>query len=163
MDKFAVVIPFYQRDSGILIKAVHPILAQTLSANQIKIIIVDDASPSRARDELAHLADRITIIEQANSGPAAARNKGLNSVPGDVQFVAFLDSDDAWAPEHLENARIALGGNDFYFADHYQLGQTIGAFARAGRIDPSEHPAIGRSGNLHRYKGTCSARSLRAT
>jgi succinoglycan biosynthesis protein ExoW len=45
----------------------------------------------------------------------------------------------------------ALEQGDFYFADHYQLGQTVSAFKRAGRIDPERHFPI--AGNLRRYDG----------
>lgn len=155
MTEFAIVIPFYQKEPGILIKAVNSVLQQSLPSEQIRIIIVDDASPVRAQDELASLAGYpgIQIIEQANAGPAAARNKALDNVPNEVQFVAFLDSDDEWTPDHLTNAKEALTDADFYFTDHFQLDQTVSAFKRAGRITPSNHPAIGANGNLHRYVG----------
>ena len=72
----------------------------------------------------------------------------------DVRRVAFLDSDDAWTDGHLANAMRALDdGNDFYFSDLYQPGQTVGGFARAGRIDVDAHPRIGTDGTLHRYVG----------
>lgn len=158
MEKFAVVIPFFQRQPGILAKAVDSVLAQTLPAQQIDIIVVDDASPIPARDELAGLLDtaagRVQIIDQANAGPAAARNCALKHVPPDTGYVAFLDSDDAWIPEHLANAACALGGGaDFYFADHYQLGQTVGAFQRAGRINLADHTHLGGHPHLFNYVG----------
>ena len=152
MHKFAVVIPFYQRQSGILMKAVQSILAQTVAADRVHIVIVDDGSPVSARLELAGLSDpRIQIIEQANAGPAAARNKALDNVASDVEFVAFLDSDDEWTPDHLANADIALGASDFYFSDFFQLGQTVSAFNRAGRINVHSHRPI--VGTVHHYDG----------
>jgi succinoglycan biosynthesis protein ExoW len=155
MAEIAVVIPFYQTNTGILIKAVNSVLRQSLPLQQILIVIVDDASPIHAKDELASLATHpsIRIIEQANGGPAAARNKALDNVPDEVQFVAFLDSDDEWTRDHLANAKEALGETDFYFTDHYQLDQTVSAFKRARRIVPSNHPVIGSNMHLHRYAG----------
>ncbi len=154
----AVVVPFYQKKAGILTRAVRSALAQTVS--QVHLVIIDDASPVPARSELAALLaehpGRITIIEQANAGPAAARNHGLRSVPAGTEFVAFLDSDDEWTECHLDNALTALQageGNDFYFSDHYQLNQTVSAFKRAGRVDVTRHPAIAGAPHLHRYAG----------
>lgn len=150
----AVVIPYFQRRPGILLKAVESALAQPVRSI---ILVVDDASPVPARDELAGLMTahpgRIVLTEQANGGPAAARNAALDRIPAGVDYIAFLDSDDSWIPSHLPDALAALGqGYDFFFADHYQLNQSVSAFQRAGRIDPARHPALAGAG-LHAYRG----------
>jgi succinoglycan biosynthesis protein ExoW len=155
-DKVAVVIPFYQKKQGVLTKAVLSALQQEGACPTI--YIVDDASPVCARVELSELVqaypDRIVIIEQANGGPAAARNKGLGLLPADTAFVAFLDSDDEWIPTHLSNALLAMAnGFDFYFADHYQLNQTVSAFKRGGRINIAAHPLVAESRDVHAYQG----------
>ncbi len=156
--RVAIVIPYYQKQSGILAKAIRSVLAQEGGVDWI-LVIVDDQSPIPARSELAELLpgneERILIIEQPNGGPAAARNKGLDSVPAGTEYVAFLDSDDEWTPSHLARAVAALEeGYDFYFADHYQLGQTVGAFRRAGRITPEQHPALQAGPRLHSFAGS---------
>jgi succinoglycan biosynthesis protein ExoW len=153
--RVAVVIPFYQKSAGILTKAIVSALRQSVVST---IIVVDDASPVPARDELAVLMrqhpGRIVIIEQPNAGPAAARNNGLDHVPADTRYVAFLDSDDEWIDTHLANAVTALDeGYDFYFADHFQLNQTVSAFNRAKRIDVARHARIAASDHLHAYAG----------
>lgn len=152
-----VVIPYFQRREGILHKAVTSALAQR-GRHRLRIIVVDDASPVSARHELTELLalhpGRIQIIEQPNAGPAAARNTGLRTLQAGTDYVAFLDSDDEWIPEHLERALAALGqGSDFYFADHYQLNQTVSAFRRAGRIDLERHPVLTGGDGLHAYRG----------
>jgi succinoglycan biosynthesis protein ExoW len=156
-DSVAVVIPFYQKKAGILTKAITSALAQK-NIGACTIIVVDDASPVSARSELADIMrdhpGRIVIIEQANAGPAAARNKGLDSVPAGTEYVAYLDSDDEWIDSHLANALTALGtGYDFYFADHYQLNATMTAFNRAGRIKVSEHIQINDAEHLRAFTG----------
>jgi len=152
----AVVIPFFQRTEGLLGAALASILAQR-DVEDVRIVVVDDASPVPAAAEVARLgATRfpIAVVVQPNAGPAAARNRGLDALGADVHRVAFLDSDDAWTDGHLANATRALDdGNDFYFSDLYQPGQTVGGFARAGRIDVDAHPRIGTDGTLHRYVG----------
>jgi succinoglycan biosynthesis protein ExoW len=123
--KIAVIIPFFQRTAGLLSKAVDSVFAQTLPAEITRwIIIVDDASPIPAEDDLAHLspADRagITVLHQPNGGPGDARNRALDLVAQKgADVVAFLDSDDLWYPDHLADALAALdAGTDFYFCDH---------------------------------------------
>jgi succinoglycan biosynthesis protein ExoW len=159
--RVAVVIPYFQRQPGILRKAVASALAQ--AGGPPRIVIVDDSSPVPAQDEVAELAalvahhpGRITIIRQPNGGPAAARNRALSALAtlpalGEgIDYIAFLDSDDVWTEDHLAHAQSALdSGYDFYFADHYQLNQEQSAFQRAGRIRVAEHPAIGAQAHLH--------------
>lgn len=156
-NRIAVIIPFYQKQFGILGKAVASALAQEGDVDAT-IIVIDDQSPVPARDELVALMKtypgRIVIIEQPNAGPAAARNRGLGEVPTATEYVAFLDSDDEWVPYHLANAFAALGdGNDFYFSDHYQLNQTVSAFNRAGKIDVKRHVQIVGAKHLRAYQG----------
>jgi succinoglycan biosynthesis protein ExoW len=155
--KILVVIPFYQREEGILIKAVQSALNQ-VGVSTPKIIIVDDESPVPARSELEPLIrnypERIVIIEQPNAGPAASRNRGLDSIDVDAEYVAFLDSDDEWTNTHLSNALSALEqGYDFYFSDFYQLNQSVSAFNRAKRIQVDSHPKINGTSCSHEYSG----------
>lgn len=159
--RVAVVIPYFQRQPGILRRAVASALAQ--AGGTPFIVVVDDSSPVPAKDELADLlvrhGGRFTIVEQANGGPAAARNRALATLPtlpASIEFVAFLDSDDAWTEDHLRHALAALdAGYDFYFSDHYQLNQEQSAFQRAGRIRVAGHPAIDADAypHLHAYAG----------
>jgi len=129
VSNIAIIIPFYQRESGILSRAINSICAQRLTPDdRMEIIVVDDASPLSARDELkgyhmpAHV--RLTLVEQENGGPGAARNAGLTRVEaGSAEYVAFLDSDDFWRPNHLSDAVATLKrGYDFYFCENRRNG-----------------------------------------
>jgi cellulose synthase/poly-beta-1,6-N-acetylglucosamine synthase-like glycosyltransferase len=52
--RIAVIIPYYQRDKGILSRAVTSVLGQELpSATTLRVIVVDDASPLAAEIDLA--------------------------------------------------------------------------------------------------------------
>lgn len=153
----AVVIPFFQQKPGLLAQAIRSVIAQR-EVGDVRVVVVDDASPVSAESEIARLGPdcsvQIEVIQQPNAGPAAARNRGLASLGADVTRVAFLDSDDVWTDRHLANASRALdAGHDVYFADLYQPGQTVTAFERAGRLSGGGHVPIAGSDTLFRYEG----------
>nr|WP_315229097.1 glycosyltransferase family 2 protein [uncultured Albidiferax sp.] len=153
-----VIIPYYQNKPGILAKALKSIAAQKHLSVPVHVLVIDDASPIPAKSELEGIGPidcNVQIILQPNGGPGAARNTGLDHAPAGTRYIAFLDSDDEWSNEHLSRAAEALGaGYEFYFTDHFQLNSTIGAFARAGRIQPSEHPQLPNTRpGLHAYQG----------
>jgi succinoglycan biosynthesis protein ExoW len=106
MATFTVIIPFFQKEAGILRRALKSIFDQTYQ--DFEIVIVDDESPLPADVELQGIEDawktRIRVIRQQNGGPGAARNTGLDNVPASTRFAALLDSDDVWLPDHLKNA-----------------------------------------------------------
>lgn len=151
--KVAVVIPFYQRISGLLAAAVASIAAQRVDAGVgIDIIVVDDGSPVSAASETAHALPAhctLRILVQANAGVAAARNAGLDAVTANTRFVAFLDSDDVWLDGHLAAGLKALAsGADLYF-DNTDDGDGTDQFSsskflreRHGQLDP-RHPVTG--------------------
>lgn len=96
----SVVVPHYNRAERLL-QTIASVQAQTLS--DWELLIVDDASPTGPEPVLAPaLADpRVRLVRQAhNGGPSIARNTGVERARG--RFVAFLDSDDLWAPGKLE-------------------------------------------------------------
>lgn len=118
MTKCTVIIPYYQKAPGILARALGSVFDQT--HRDFDVIVVDDESPSPIEPELeAFPLDqraRITVIKQPNAGPGGARNMGLDHVPADSAYVAFLDSDDEWTPDHLKNA---VAGLSLFDADCY--------------------------------------------
>jgi succinoglycan biosynthesis protein ExoW len=120
MAKLTVIIPFYQKEPGILTRALASVFAQ--SFNDFDVIVVDDESPYPADGDIVNFSEaeraRVRIIRQENAGPGGARNTGLDHVPADSAFVAFLDSDDAWTPDHLAVAHAAMTAfeADCYFA-----------------------------------------------
>lgn len=79
-----------------------PTLA-SLAAQTFKdweLVLVDDASAEDPTPHvLAHIPQARVIRLERNSGPSAARNRGIDSAQG--RFVAFLDSDDLWEPTKL--------------------------------------------------------------
>jgi succinoglycan biosynthesis protein ExoW len=128
MSSVAVIIPFFQMNCGILRRSIDSILQQRVSqAVEINVIVVDDGSPVSAASELTGLRMEppftLTLLRQDNHGVANARNNALRHVRDETDYVAFLDSDDAWHELHLDQAMDALGsGYDLYFTNHRRRG-----------------------------------------
>jgi succinoglycan biosynthesis protein ExoW len=119
--KIAIVMPYFQRQRGILRDTVQFVLAQR-DCPDFNLIIVDDGSPVPAEEELQDLNEsqlaQVTLIRQPNQGVAGACNTGLAAVPPTADWIARLDSDDHWQPYHLCEAIKALdAGFDFFFAN----------------------------------------------
>jgi succinoglycan biosynthesis protein ExoW len=132
MSAIAVIIPYYQREPGLLRRALESVVAQEYQPAQV--IVIDDGSPRRCWLDITdadfpHRLKGFTVILQKNKGVSAARNAGLASLFQDITAVAFLDSDDVWGPQHLKNAAEALAqGADFYFSNFRCEGESEDAF-----------------------------------
>ena len=79
--------------------AIHSIKSQTYK--NWELIIVDDGSTDNTTEKIKSLFEdeRIKIFRQKNSGPAVARNRGVEEAQG--EFMAFLDADDLWFEDKL--------------------------------------------------------------
>ena len=100
-----VVIPVYNRARTVL-ATLDSVASQTLPAK--RLVIVDDGSTDRSVDTVRQWIARhagsldVTVLEQSNRGPAAARNLGLQQI-ADCEYVIFLDSDDTWPADLLKH------------------------------------------------------------
>ena len=120
----SIVVPSYNR-WGLLQRAIESACEQDFA--DWELIIVDDASTdgTAAGIEAMGRADpRIRLVENRGAhGPAAARNTGLAQCR--AEWVAFLDSDDSWAPGKLArflaearaHPRTVLIGSDYWMVD----------------------------------------------
>ena len=138
----SVVIPSYNRARASIV-AVDSVLRQTYS--NFEIIFVDDGSTDETAEMLRQFlcdrcvsGDRFRYFYQPNQGQSSARNKGIAEAQG--EWIAFLDSDDAWLPEKLESQVHAIeqfkGGCGACFTDATLLinfGLNTTAFNAAGR------------------------------
>lgn len=97
--KFSVITATYNR-AYVLWRAIQSVLNQTYPF--FELIIVDDASNDDTEKLVKQFSDpRIRYFKLSkNKGASGARNFGLKKAHGD--FVAYLDSDNAWYPEFLE-------------------------------------------------------------
>lgn len=94
--RFSVVIPVYN-GAATIGRAIDSVLAQTHPAAEV--IVVDDGSTDATREVVTAYGKRVRYTHQANTGPSAARNKGVSDATGD--WIAFLDADDWYYPERL--------------------------------------------------------------
>jgi glycosyltransferase involved in cell wall biosynthesis len=90
--ELSVVIPVFNREHSIR-ETIESVFACGVDA---EIIVVDDGSTDRTVDVLRSYEPRVKVLQQANAGPAGARNNGFLNSTGEI--VAFLDSDDVWLP-----------------------------------------------------------------
>ena len=109
----SIIMPSY--NTGIYIKdSIESILAQTYT--NWELIIVDDCSTDNTDDIInPYLTDkRIRYLKnEKNSGAAVSRNYALREARG--KWIAFLDSDDTWYPEKLEQQIKFMCDNGYKF------------------------------------------------
>jgi len=121
--RIGVVIPFFQREPGVLSQALASIGAQDIEGFEVVVIVVDDASPSPPEPELQAFAPvrfkgEVRVVKRPNGGPGAARNTGIEALQGAADYIALMDSDDVWSPHHLRLAAKCMEqGVDLFFAD----------------------------------------------
>lgn len=92
----SIIIPTYNR-SKLLNRALASVFKQTYK--NFEIIVVDDGSTDQTVHQLEH-GPHLTLIHKENQGVSKARNTGLEHAKGEL--IAFLDSDDEWMPQKLE-------------------------------------------------------------
>jgi hypothetical protein len=92
---FSVVIPAYNARPT-LRRAVLSVLHQT--AGDFELVVVDDGSTDGSRNVVPD-DPRVRVVTQENRGEGPARNAGIEAARR--AWVAFLDADDAWHPDHL--------------------------------------------------------------
>lgn len=94
-------------------RALQSVMTQDYTGS-IEILVVNDGSKDNSVEVvenfiLIHQNIKITLISQENGGVSKARNTGLKNAGGD--FVAFLDSDDAWFTNKLSDQMKILEAN----------------------------------------------------
>lgn len=100
MEKISVIIPVYNAE-----KTIRRCLESIMSSEyeEYEVILIDDGSTDNSVSIISEYANRnrrIKIFTQPNSGPSAARNKGLTLAEGEI--IAFVDSDDYVRSDYLD-------------------------------------------------------------
>ncbi|HMQ05895.1 MAG TPA: glycosyltransferase family A protein [Saprospiraceae bacterium] len=97
-SRISVIIPVYNAERYIE-ECIRSVVNQTFTPWEI--IVIDDGSNDKSVEKVKSHNRQITIISQENRGAGSARNAGIRIAKGD--FLAFLDADDVWLPDTLEN------------------------------------------------------------
>jgi glycosyltransferase involved in cell wall biosynthesis len=97
----SIIVPVYNREK-LVTRAIKSIQQQ--SYQDWELILIDDASTDNTK-QIIHQEiatnPRIKLVDNKYSkGPSGGRNTGLDYAQG--KYIAYQDSDDEWAPHHLE-------------------------------------------------------------
>jgi hypothetical protein len=97
--RVSVIIPLFNKELWIR-RTLDSVAKQ--SFGDFEVLVVDDGSSDGGAHIVANYGEgRFRLITQQNAGPGAARNRGIREAKG--EFLAFLDADDEWLPNHVEN------------------------------------------------------------
>jgi succinoglycan biosynthesis protein ExoO len=102
LEKVSVIMPTYN-SMRTVDRAIDSVLAQTHAS--VQLLVVDDASTDSTVHRIeerrrGHEEKIVLVCCRENGGPAAARNRGVAMCDG--EWIAVLDSDDAWRDNRLE-------------------------------------------------------------
>lgn len=134
--KVSIVMPFYNR-IGWTLEAIDSGLKQT--HRNIELIAIDDGSTDdvTAVHRIGDPRLRYERIEKAGIGPA--RNRGVQLATG--KYVAFLDSDDLFLPDKIEQqiAFMEAGGHRFSHTSYerFFMHRPADEVVRSGRLSGS--------------------------
>lgn len=133
----SIIVPAY-RAAQFIAATLDSILAQTFQ--DFEIIVVNDGSPDSEELEkvLEPYQSRIIYRRQENRGPSGARNAGIQASCG--AYIAPLDADDLWKPEHLAAQLAVLEADptlDMVYADARIFGDVPEAGKTLMELRPS--------------------------
>jgi len=136
----SVIIPAFNA-AGHIVAALDSVFSQTFT--DYEVMLANDGSPDTARLETAiqPYLSRITYLKQENRGPSSARNLGIREARG--EWLAFLDSDDAWMPHYLDEQLRLLRTDsalDMVYCDAILEGDTGAAGKTFMQVCPSTGP-----------------------
>ncbi len=120
--KVSVVVTCYNLEKDIA-RCLDSLCRQTYE--HLEIIVIDDGSKDNSFaviQEAAEKDSRILPVQQENSGPSTARNRGIDLATG--EYLMFIDGDDYVADTYVqhfievaENCDLVIGGLRFIYSD----------------------------------------------
>jgi GT2 family glycosyltransferase len=129
----SVVIPAYRRPDMVA-RAIRSVLAQRPRPDEV--LVIDDCSGDETGERARALGARV-ITHEHNQGEGGARNTGLTEATHD--WVALLDCDDEWLPDHLATLWAARDGHVL-----------VGTAALGAGEAPGDHRIYGWTGRRPR-------------
>jgi len=146
----SVMMPAYNGEAYVD-KAIDSLLAQHYT--RWELIVIDDGSTDRTAEIVESYSDkRLRLYHQVNGGEASARNAALRCING--EFIAFLDTDDLFLPNHLEVA-----------VDHFSAHQNTDAIYTDGYYIDAHGNRLDRISSRRRgpFRGNIYPQVLRAS
>ena len=136
----SVVIPAYNAACCIA-ATLRSVLTQTI--RELEVIVVNDGSPDTPalEEALEPFRNKMRYLKQENRGPSAARNAAIRLARG--KYIAFLDSDDVWLPNHLARQVSLLEGppqlglvyaNAFHVVNERPIGVAFDSVPQADEV-----------------------------
>lgn len=98
--KVSVIIPTYNRAEE-LRRCLGSLINQTFK--DFEVLVCDDGSTDHTSSVVGEFSGHLNVVYNRDAnfgGPARPRNRGIGLARG--EYLAFLDSDDWWAPEKLQ-------------------------------------------------------------
>ncbi|TCH96297.1 glycosyltransferase [Roseococcus sp. SYP-B2431] len=137
--RISIVCPVYDTPPHLLAAAAFSVLGDP-SAVIGQLVLVDDGSRRedtlRSLEAIAGSDPRVTMLRAPhNLGPAGARNLGL--LAAREEWIGFLDSDDAWLPDHASRlGRLAAQHPEAsWIGAGHRLASPEGSSVAAPRLD----------------------------
>ena len=111
----SIIMPSWNT-ARFIAESIQSVIAQTY--RNWELLIVDDCSTDNTDEIVSSFKDeRIKYFKnEKNSGAALTRNRAMREAQG--EWIAFLDSDDLWAPEKLEKQIRFMKEHDYTFSYH---------------------------------------------
>jgi glycosyltransferase involved in cell wall biosynthesis len=130
MPEISLVVPAYDAEV-FLAETLDSVIAQSFP--DWELVVVDDGSTDGTADTVRRYVardSRIQLIEQVNSGVAAARNTGLFAANPETWAIMFLDADDVLERDALTTLSDALRAHP----------EAVGAHGQARFVDANGNP-----------------------
>lgn len=94
----SVIIPLYNKEMYIE-QTIKNVLNQTF--HDFEIVVINDGSTDNSIKIVERFKNnKIRLFHKENGGVSSARNMGIKK--SKYKYIAFLDADDEWSPNHLE-------------------------------------------------------------
>jgi glycosyltransferase involved in cell wall biosynthesis len=143
LTRFSVVVPAYNAERTVT-ATIRSVLRQT--ERDVQLIVVDDGSSDRTPslvEELASGDPRLELVRQPNQGTAATRNTGIALAV--APYISFLDNDDLWLPNYLEEMGAALDARPdaaFAYCDAWSFLDETMAVRRRTELELRPGPPV---------------------
>ena len=120
-NKYSIILPTYNRANSYLKNAIESVINQTYK--NWELLVIDNHSTDNTK-ELINSYEKNNIkflINYTRGNIAKSRNLGIKKSTGD--YIAFIDSDDTWEPQKLEECEKIYGTNSDTLICHSEKWQ----------------------------------------